>query len=215
MSLTERVHGWYVHDRRSQILSRHLANIIPENFRVLDVGCGDGLLTQFISQNRPDITLRGIDVLVRDRTYIPIDPFDGQVIPYDDASFDAVMFVDALHHTLDPMVLLREALRVARKAIVIKDHTLDGPFAGLTLRFMDEIGNARHGVSLPYNYWPQRMWVEAFDALGLRVGVWTTNLGLYPWPASCLFDRSLHFLTRLEVVARTAMFHVKKPATIE
>lgn len=215
MSLTERVHDGYIHDRRTQILGRHLANILPKNFHVLDVGCGDGLLAQLISQNRSDITLRGIDVLARDRTYIPIDRFDGQVIPYDDGSFDGVMFVDVLHHTLDPMILLREALRVARKAIVIKDHTLDGLFAGLTLRFMDEIGNARHGVSLPYNYWPQRRWVEAFDALGLRVGVWTTNLGLYPWPASCLFDRSLHFLARLEVVADTAMFHVKRPTTIK
>jgi len=28
------------------------------------------------------------------------------------------MFVDVLHHTHDPMILLREAVRVARKAIV-------------------------------------------------------------------------------------------------
>ncbi len=149
MSLTERVHDWYIHDRRTQILGRHLANILPKNFHVLDVGCGDGLLAQLISQNRSDITLRGIDVRARDRTYVPIDQFDGEVIPYDDASFDGVMFVDVLHHTLDPMILLREALRVARKAIVIKDHTLDGLLAGPTLRAMDWVGNSRYDVSLP------------------------------------------------------------------
>jgi len=48
---------------------------------MLDVGCGDGLLAHLMTQKRPDLDLRGIDVLVRDRTHIPVDKFDGQVIP--------------------------------------------------------------------------------------------------------------------------------------
>jgi 2-polyprenyl-3-methyl-5-hydroxy-6-metoxy-1,4-benzoquinol methylase len=43
-----------------------------------------------------------------------------RVLSYTKASFDVVMFVDVLHHTKDPMVLLREARRVARRAIVVK-----------------------------------------------------------------------------------------------
>jgi hypothetical protein len=109
------------------------------------------------------------------------------------------MFIDVLHHTPDPMILLREALRVARHALVIKDHTLDGLLASPTLRLMDRVGNTRHGVALPHNYWPKHHWLEAFDSLGLRIGAWTTNLRLYPWPASLVFDRSLHFVARLEI----------------
>jgi len=199
MNLTEHIHGRYVYNRRTRVLSDHLAKLIPKDCHILDVGCGDGLLAHLITQKRPDLNLRGIDVLVRDRTYIPIVEFDGQQLPYDDASFDGVMFVDVLHHTQDPMILLREAVRVARKAIVIKDHTLNGLFAGLTLRFMDAAGNARHGVPLPYNYWPRQRWLKAFSILGLKVGVWTTKLRIYPWPASWIFDRSLHFVTRLDL----------------
>jgi SAM-dependent methyltransferase len=163
----------------------------------LDVGCGDGLLARLISQSRPDISLSGIDTLIRGHTYIPIAPFDGQMIPYENTSFDGIMFVDVLHHTADPMILLREAARVARKIVLIKDHTLDGLFAAQTLRFMDTVGNARHGVSLPYNYWPKARWLEAFDALGWQVAVWTSKLGLYPWPLNWAFDRSLHFFAHL------------------
>ncbi len=199
MSQIERIHGGYVHNRRVRVLSAHLWELIPQGARVLDVGCGDGLLAHFIMQKRPDIEMRGIDVLVRKHTYIPIDGFDGKVIPYGDAIFDVVMFVDVLHHAEDPMILLREAVRVVRKAIVVKDHTLNGLFAGRTLQFMDRVGNKRHGVPLPYNYWPRQRWFEAFEALDLIVGVWKKDLRLYPRPVSWIFDRSLHFIARLDL----------------
>ena len=166
---------------------------------MLDVGCGDGLIARLINEWRTDIHLRGLDVQVRERTYIPVERFDGEVIPYDDASFDGVMFVDVLHHTHDPMVLLREAIRVARQVVVIKDHMLDGLLAGPILRAMDWVGNSRYNVSLPYNYWTKQKWLQAFDTLGMEIGSWTTQLKLYPWPTSCLFDRSLHFVARLEL----------------
>jgi SAM-dependent methyltransferase len=199
MSMIDRIHGGYIHKRRVRVLSNHLAELIPRDVHVLDVGCGDGLLAHQIMLKRPDIDLRGIDVLIRKQTYIPVDAFDGQAFPYGDASFDVVLFVDVLHHTEAPMVLLREAARVARKAIVIKDHTRNGLLAGPILRFLDWVGNARHGVMLPYNYWPQQRWIETFDMLALTIGVWKKDLGLYPRPANWIFERSLHFLARLDL----------------
>ena len=198
MSLLDRIHGGYVFKRRVRVLSSVLAKLIPPGARVLDVGCGDGLIAHLISQQRPDVQVQGIDVLIRPQTHIPVAQFDGQTIPHDDATFDAVMFVDVLHHTEDAMVLLREAARVARRAIVLKDHTRDGFLAGPTLRFMDWVGNARHGVVLPYNYWPAARWAKAFEELGWAVAAREKRLNLYPWPASECFDRSLHFAARLE-----------------
>jgi SAM-dependent methyltransferase len=199
MKFIDHVHGNYIAYRRARALSKHLAEIIPARLHILDIGCGDGLVTHFINEIRPDINLRGLDIQERDLTYISVERFDGETIPYNDASFDGVMFVDVLHHMRDPMVLLREATRVARKTILIKDHTLDGLLAGPTLRAMDWIGNSRYDVSLPYNYWSKRKWLQVFDALGLEIGSWTTSLKLYPCPASWFFDRSLHFVARLNV----------------
>lgn len=50
------------------------------------------------------------------------------------------------------MTALKEAARVARHCIVIKDHTVTGVLARPTLRLMDLVGNAPHDVVLTYNY---------------------------------------------------------------
>ncbi len=198
MRLLARLHGDLIFDRRTQVLSDRIADLLPEAAKVLDVGCGDGLIDHLIGQRRPDLAITGVDLIVRPRTQIPVTAFDGTHIPFEDGSFDIVMFVDVLHHTDDPETLLREARRVARQGVVLKDHTRDGLLAGPTLRFMDWVGNAPHGIPLPYNYWPERRWHEAFKRIGLLPAVWLNKLSLYPAPASWLFDRSLHFIARLD-----------------
>jgi SAM-dependent methyltransferase len=197
MTLLDQVHRGYVHGRRVRVLLSHLAPLLPTDGRVLDVGAGDGHVARALMDARPDVEMEGIDPLVRPDTLIPVREFDGTTIPYPDGSFDAVLFVDVLHHATDQMALLREARRVAREAVIIKDHRCDGFLAGPTLRFMDAVGNRRHGVALPYTYWSSGQWQRAFDEVGLEPDVEIRRLHLYPFPASLLFDRGLHFVARL------------------
>jgi SAM-dependent methyltransferase len=199
MGIIGALHERLVFGRRVRVLANDLAALIPARTRVLDVGCGDGMIDRLITQQRPDVSIEGIDLFIRSRTQIHVRTFDGANIPYPDATFDAVMFVDVLHHTVDPLVLLKEALRVG-KMVLIKDHFREGFLADGTLRFMDWVGNAHHGVALPYNYWSRSQWSAAFDDLGLRASEMKLSLGLYPVPASWLFDRGLHFVARLERV---------------
>lgn len=191
------LHENLVFNRRVRVLAGHFAALIPVKARILDVGCGDGLIDYLIQQQRPDVSIEGIDPLVRAKTHIPVRPFDGAKLPYPDASFDAVMFVDVLHHTADPKLLLSEAMRVG-KMILIKDHFREGFLANETLRVMDWVGNAHHGVALPYNYWSRSQWRAVTDDLGLRVTEMRASLALYPAPISWIFERSLHFVARFE-----------------
>jgi SAM-dependent methyltransferase len=197
MSVVKALHDGLVYGRRMRLLAEKLSAHLPPAAQVLDVGCGDGKIDSLIARLRPDVTIHGIDVLVRPQTCIPVTRFDGAKIPHPDASFDAVMFVDVLHHCQDPELLLAEAKRVARGVVVIKDHTQDGILAHQTLRFMDWFGNAHYGVSLPYNYWPFAKWQDCLRRLGLTARQWQDRLGLYPWPATWLFDRKLHFIACL------------------
>jgi len=199
MNLSERLHEVYGADRRVRVLAQQIVSVLPRDAAILDVGCGDGEIDRRVGELRKDVDIRGIDVLVRPDAKIPVVEFDGLEIPYPDDSFDGVLFVDVLHHSDDAKKLLREASRVARSFIVIKDHRMDGFLASQTLRFMDDVGNARFGVRLPYNYWTHQQWQEAFRDLGIDVASWSQDLAIYPWPATLIFDRGLHFLAKLDI----------------
>jgi SAM-dependent methyltransferase len=198
MNLVEHIHSGYIQKRRVQCLVDHLEQIIPRDAAVLDIGCGDGHLAALLSDRRPDIAVEGLDVLKREHTAVPVREFDGVTIPYKTRSVDVVMFIDVLHHVDDPVQILREALRVSKGAIVIKDHLCDGWLARATLEFMDRVGNARYGVAMPGNYWPMSQWENIFQLLGLKPVAWRQTLQLYPRLLDLFFGRTLHFLTKLE-----------------
>jgi SAM-dependent methyltransferase len=196
--LLDRIHGGYVHKRRVRVLSEELANLLPRDAEVLDVGSGDGLLDARILTKRPDVRIEGIDILVRDTTHIPVRHFNGKELPFPDNTFDVVQFVDVLHHTESPAILLKEAARVTRRYVVLKDHTRNGLLANSTLRFMDWVGNARHGVVLPYHYLSRAEWDVVFREVGLKHDIWKHAVPLYPFPVSLFLGRSLQFVARLE-----------------
>ena len=197
MTLLNRLHGDYVFKRRIERLAFWLASTIPPNANVLDIGAGDGSLDSLLLVRRPDIRIDGLDVLVRRDTAIPVQQFNGRQIPFADRSWDVALFVDVLHHTEDALNLLAEAARVSR-TVIIKDHLNEGLLSNQTLRLMDYVGNARHGVALPYDYWPLSKWQAVFRQLGLVPKSWHGKLSLYPYPLTLWFDRSLHFIALLE-----------------
>lgn len=199
MKLIEKVHQRIIYERRLEVLVARFAGLIPENAKVLDIGCGDGFFAKKLLMNRPDISVRGIDILLRPKTFIPVNMFNGSTIDAENSAFDVALFVDVLHHTGNPVQLLSEAKRVCSKAVIIKDHLNNNPLDERTLRFMDDIGNKRHGVQLSYDYWSEKKWTHTFDRLGFTMDKFSKTLNLYPFPINLLFDRHLHFIASLKI----------------
>ncbi len=190
-------HRAFVFERRTRVLAELLAAQIPRGASVLDIGCGDGAIASLIVQLRPDISIQGVEFLVRPECKIECHGFDGSSLPFPDASFDVCLFVDVLHHTEDPSILLHEAARVSRSFVLLKDHLDENFLDDATLRFMDWVGNRPHGVVLKYNYQSRKEWAEHFSRCGLAEETWTTRVPLYPPPVSLVAGRGLHFVSLL------------------
>ena len=195
-SLLGKAHGAMVFSRRVRVLVAKIGSMVPAGAHILDVGTGDGSIAKQISETQSGTSIEGIDIMLRRTTHIPVTLFDGTTIPMDDNSVDVVTFVDVLHHTDDPAVLIKEAARVARKGVVIKDHLSENALDHYTLRLMDWVGNAPHGVVLPYNYAPRSDWDRWMADASLETDRFETDVPLYPFPLSMIFGRKLHFVGR-------------------
>jgi SAM-dependent methyltransferase len=196
--LLGKVHGKVVHRRRIAVLAQRLAAVLSPATRLLDVGCGDGRLAALLRDALPGLDVQGVEVLPRNDCAIPCRSFDGSHLPFPDDSFDCCLFVDVLHHTKDPQTILRDACRVSREFLVIKDHLSENVFDQWTLRLMDWVGNRPYGVALPYAYLSRSQWQALYDRLGLRVERSDSCLPLYPAPFASIFGRSLHFISLLK-----------------
>ena len=101
-----------------------IANLIEKNTRVLDVGCNDGILMEFLKKNK-DVDIRGIEIskekvqicIAKGLTVIEGDAeFDLKQFP--DKSFDYVVLGQTLQAFINPEIVIKELLRVGKKAIV-------------------------------------------------------------------------------------------------
>src|SRR5712692_1363174 len=63
--LWPKLHADYVQVRRDRTLVQCLAPLLQPGSTVLDVGCGDGLISHLIREQRPDVEIFGIDVMAR------------------------------------------------------------------------------------------------------------------------------------------------------
>tara|TARA_B100000902_G_scaffold288174_1_gene274355 strand:+ start:34 stop:630 length:597 start_codon:yes stop_codon:yes gene_type:complete len=101
-----------------------ISDIIEENTRVLDVGCDDGSLMEFLKKDKI-IDIRGIEIskdkvqtcISKGLTVIEGDAeFDLKQFP--DKSFDYVVLGQTLQAFINPEKVIKELLRVGKKAVV-------------------------------------------------------------------------------------------------
>ncbi|WP_051244683.1 class I SAM-dependent methyltransferase [Thalassobaculum salexigens] len=157
----------------AQSRSRHLPPRLLAHLRpgqsVLDIGTSDGRLVRDLLQAEPTLDITAIDSHPRAETYIPVIEANGHDVPFADNAFDTVMLIDVLHHDLHPERILREAARVARGRVLIKDHYWVTALDRAVLRLSDYLGNRAYDIPLPYNYLRLEEWRDLFAGLDARV----------------------------------------------
>jgi len=82
---------------------------LPRGARVLEVGAGPGFLLAHARRQRPDLRFTSLDIAPAPWNSLV---GDAQSLPLRDASLDAVVGLDVLHHLARPALFFAEAARV-------------------------------------------------------------------------------------------------------
>ena len=101
-----------------------ISDIIDKSSRVLDVGCDDGTLMEYLKQNK-DVDIRGIEISKEKvQTCISkgLTVLEGNaeldLKQFPNKSFDYVVLGQTLQAFVNPEIVIKELLRVGKKAIV-------------------------------------------------------------------------------------------------
>src|SRR5438477_9781457 len=116
-----------------------LANHVGQADSILDLGCGDGENLLRLADRLGAKKFVGVDVELRPHARVEVVSYDGLHVPFADDSFDVVSLIDVLHHCTDPQQVLNEAVRVASKVVLIKDHFAFGPITHKMLYWIDRV----------------------------------------------------------------------------
>jgi len=168
---------------------------------MLDVGAGDGQLGAAVAARLGACRLQGVDLAPPDaRSAASID---GARLPFADASFEVVLLADVLHHARDAPAVLREALRCAARAVIVKDHLARGPLDRARLYAMDVVGNPSREVEIPGGYFGP----ASFAALARGCGA---SLRRVAWPLH-VHAPMLRFLAPSELQFAATLVPVARP----
>lgn len=152
--------------RRAAVIVRWLLPCLERGDRVLDVGAGTGNVTELLRRRGWDTTPLDVEDLTFAQGITPVI-YDGDRMPFEDASFDVALISTVLHHVPDADSILREAARVARRVIVVED-VVSGPANRYATYALDSLLTLEF-VGHPHSNRSDADWRATFARLGLRL----------------------------------------------
>ena len=186
-----------------------LARLVPEGSRVLDLGCGDGSMLDYLQRERGcsgyGIEIADANVLACVRRGVNVIQLnlDEGLAMFGDASFDVVLQIDTLQHLRNAEVMLRETARVGRTGIVAFPNFAHWPNRLSVLR-----GRMPVTRRLPYQW---------YDTPNIRVGTYKDFAALAQKNQLRILDsfglqegEAVRFLPNAR--AGTAVFHFERSA---
>ncbi|WP_322098876.1 methionine biosynthesis protein MetW [Fodinicurvata sediminis] len=101
-----------------------IADMIDDGSRVLDIGCGDGLLLSYLVEEKGvigrgmELSQEGVNASVTQGLSVVQGDADSDLNTYPEGGFDYVVLSKTLQATRDPRAVLRQLVRIGSYAVV-------------------------------------------------------------------------------------------------
>ena len=151
--------------RADLIVKTYLEWINPKD-RVLDVGCGNGVVTAYLA-HRFKVKIYGCDIenyLIKKINFTQMT--DEYVLPFKSNSFDVIMLNDVLHHLPKnkQYLILKESKRVGKKVLLFE------VYPNLIGKYYDFVINKIHNpnMRIPWSFRDVHGWEQLFKKNRLK-----------------------------------------------
>ncbi len=152
---------------RAAAIAEQLALHFAPGQSLLEIGAGKGHVARALKEvARVDIRL--VDVVDYNDTDMRLELYDGSRLPFPDNTFDYSLLIFVLHHTSEPVSLLKEALRVSRGGVIVMENHVEGWLRRQVTRAVDSVPHFLYGVPICYHTNTIGEWNELFSQLPVR-----------------------------------------------
>ncbi|MGQ0815202.1 MAG: class I SAM-dependent methyltransferase [Gemmatimonadota bacterium] len=167
LRLWNRLFGWK-RRREAAATLEHAPNFLQPGDKVLDIGCGMGYAVDVLREDYNAVTF-ACDVVFAGHQLQRFAIFDGRNLPYADKSVDVALLIFVLHHAQDASILLREAARIARRAVIVVEDTPRTRLGKSWGRIHIRRFSRRHNIPWTGRIRSDHEWHQLFRSLAMPV----------------------------------------------
>ena len=152
--------------KKAKIKLHRLERYYKTPTTILEIGSGNGALGLLLKQSGHSVT--ALDIANKS-VFDQLQPivYDGGNFPFKDQSYEVAQLITMLHHCPDPIHLIKEAKRVAKRLIIMED-IYENRFQKYLTFAADSVNNWEF-AGHPHTNKTDKEWQEVFDTLDLEI----------------------------------------------
>lgn len=175
---------YWIRRETAHVMYRHrfIANLLPDEGSLLDIGCGSGVFLEYLRSRKPKLTLKGIDISEVAIMALTEKGIDGEIFDFNkqdfppSTHFDYVTIMELLEHLYNPEDLMHKLKDIGAKRYFVTIPNLGFIINRLRLAFGGKMPltviifhireHIRFWTVQDFKYWSEKMGYRVLEYHG-------------------------------------------------